>query len=675
MVEFRTAYYGPMDREYHQSITETPQPIAAEESIFPISQLGETVPEHDPSGRFKNIIQTTQAAIRGGAGTLQLVMMTPPESAIGGRPKAYGKEVRETLKEVALASGVNIAGIEMPTSLNNLSGFDYQQLVFSDEKRKMHLDEVKDAIKFAADVGRGGGVDLVSWEFPRSVNEATWQPHDEKKQKFMQEGEQKIGWLVDQRTGRTIQFRKDEKQHVPWNKDFTQRKPTAEQLEKGDLPLESFEWKDFKEWANYADGKLRKGMNPFTGIPLDDKEKADVKQRTDEGKPAITPEEVYIQVQLQGQINSLLGWRTTYSGHAHEAMREKQILQEALQQGYMEGPGGQRRELDTPEKRQKVEEDIKRLDSRYKDYVNTAHGQQQQVDELKERVRNLKPMEDYALSRSTRTYAEAGIAAMRTTQEGMQRQNPTVNRDIYVGPEIGWPGYYGSHPDEFIKLVQESRKEMVKLLTNAMIEIPDPVHGKKPIQNPYRDPNITPQKAQELADRHIKGLFDTSHMGMWLAHFKPLTDEKTGRIIETEEQRIERFKKDFYLPAVKKIAEAGIVGGLQLVDSQSAAHGHLPPGEGIFPVMETAKIFKEKGFSGFVVSEGHEEEKFGEGRIRMKTWQHAGAAVGGGYFSGPPLRWGQVQQSYFGRTYSPMFMFGGYAPSNEFKLWSEVPLE
>jgi len=91
--------------------------------------------------------------------------------------------------------------------------------------------------------------------------------------------------------------------------------------------------------------------------------------------------------------------------------------------------------------------------------------------------------------------------------------------------------------------------------------------------------------------------------------------------------------------------------------------------------METAKIFKEKGFSGFVVSEGHEEEKFGEGRIRMKTWQHAGAAVGSGYFSGPPLRWGQVQQNYFGKTYSPMFMFGGYAPSNEFKLWSEVPLE
>jgi hypothetical protein len=209
---------------------------------------------------------------------------------------------------------------------------------------------------------------------------------------------------------------------------------------------------------------------------------------------------------------------------------------------------------------------------------------------------------------------------------------------------------------------------MVKLLTEQKWKVPDPVKGWKEDDNPYWDSTMSKKQAEELADKHIKGLFDTSHMGMWLAHFKP----KPG---ETEDQRIERFKKEFYLPAVKKIADAGVVGGIQLVDSKSAAHGHLPPGEGIFPVMETAKIFKEKGYSGFIVSEGHEEEKFGEGRIRMKTWQHAGANVGAGYFSGPPLRWGQVQHAYFGKTYSPMFMFGGYAPSNEFKLWSEVPLE
>lgn len=680
MVEFRTMYYGPMDRAYHESISETPHDSGPqlEAPIAPINELGETVPEHDPSGRFKNIIQTTQAAIRGGAGTLQLVLMTPHESAIGGRPKAYGKEVRETLREVALASKVNIAGVELPTSLNNLAGFDHQQGVFSDEKRKQSLDEVRDAIKFAADVGRGGGVDIVSWEFPRGVNEAEWnKPNKEGKMSFTQEGEQGIGWLVDDRTGRTMQIRKDEVQHIPYDpKTFKPLKPEMkeiEQIQRGEkkLALGEFKWNDFKRWADHSNEQLKKGIDPETGKPwgIDpetgqpwgperkqvqkerQEAREDYEERLKEGR-LITPDEKYIEVQLQGQVNSLTGWKTTYMERAKDALIK------------MENAEGKLRDARDEQSRKEAKEYISAMKHEYEDFLHTAHGQQQQIDELNERFKHIKPIKDYALKRSARTYAEAGIMAMRTTQEGMQKQNPTVNRDLHVGPEIGWPGYYGSHPDEFIELVKNSRKEMVNLLTRPTIK---DVKGND-MKNPYWDPTVNKEKAEEFASRHVKGLFDTSHMGMWLAHF----EAKPG---ETEPQRIERFKKEFYLPAVKKIIDAKVVGGIQLVDSMSAAHGHLPPGEGIFPVVETAKMFKESGFSGFMVSEGHEEEKFGEGRIRSKLWQHAGANIGSGYFSGPPLRWGQVQQGYFGKSYSPLFMFGGYSPSNEFKLWSEVPLE
>ncbi|MEM3154849.1 MAG: hypothetical protein QW165_04785 [Candidatus Woesearchaeota archaeon] len=627
MAEFRTLYYGPMDREYHQAISETQSDgPKLEDPIFPINRLGETVPEHDPSGRFKNIIQTTQAAIRGGAGTIQLVMMTPPESAIGGRPKAYGKEVREALKEVALASKVNIAGVELPTALNNLAGFDYQNLVFSDEKRKQSLDEVKDAIKFAADVGRGGGVDIVSWEFPRGINEAPWQEKDPlSKGKFEQVGEQRIGWLVDDRTGRTIQFRKDEVQHIPYDKKtFEEIKPKAEELGKpGEMLLQPFEWEDFKEWAK---------------------------------KEGVTPEQKYIEVQLKGQINSLLGWRTHYkerAAEAYNAMEEhKRIMEEAQREGNREAY-------------EKEKLAFEKAEAQYKDYLNTANSQEQQAKELQERIKHLKPIEEYALKRSAETYAEAGIAAMKIYEEG--RAKGTVERPLYVGPEIGWPGYFGSHPDEFLQLIKSARKEMVNLLTTPKREIILPSGEKKIEDNPYFDRSMDKKRAEELASKHIKGLFDTSHMGMWLAHFKPLPGE-------SEEQRIKRFNQ-WYVKEAEKLAKSGCVGGIQLVDSMSAAHGHLPPGEGIFPVIETAKIFKDNNFSGFLVSEGHEEEKFGEGRIRMKTWQHAGANIGAGYFAGPPLRWSQVQHGYFGRTYSPLFMFGGYSPSNEFKLWSEVPLE
>jgi len=162
-------------------------------------------------------------------------------------------------------------------------------------------------------------------------------------------------------------------------------------------------------------------------------------------------------------------------------------------------------------------------------------------------------------------------------------------------------------------------------------------------------------------------MFDTSHMGMWLANFKPQPGE-------TEESRLKRFNK-WYLSKVQDLAKSGLIGGIQLVDSASAAHGHLPPGQGIFPIKEAAKIFKDNNFTGYLVSEGHEEEAFGEGRILTKTWEALGSPVGGQYFSHPAQQWGQVQHSYFGRTYSPNFIIGAYSPSNEFKLWSEVPFE
>ncbi|VVB80818.1 Uncharacterised protein [uncultured archaeon] len=636
MAEFRTMYYGPMDREYHEAATETPAAPAVEEAIFPISQLGETVPEQDPTGRFKNIIQSTQAAIRGGAGTIQLVLMTPMESAIGGRPKAYGKEVREALKEVALASQVNIAGVELPTSLNNLAGFDYQQLVFSDEKRKQSLDEVKDAIKFAADVGKGGGVDIVSWEFPRSVNEARWNDPNkpEKERKFKQEGEQRIGWLVDERTGRTVQFRKDEVQHIPYKKDnFEKMEPKEEEYAREKpLALNEFTWDDFKKWAD--------------------------KESQKQGK-TITPEELYIKVQLEGQIKSLEGWRATYLDNAEKMHGQKIDAEENLKHAR------------TEEQKKAAQKTLREAEEKFKDFLNTAYGQAQQIEELKERIRHLKPIEDYAMKRSTRTYAEAGITAMKEYETG--REKGTITKPLYVGPEIGWPGYFGSHPDEFVQLIKKSRDEMVNLLTNPKIKQIRPDGKEEVIENIYFDPGMDREKAKEQADKHIKGMFDTSHMGMWLSHFKPITDPNTG-VMETEDRRIQRFRK-WYTEQVETLAKSGVVGGIQLVDSMSGAHGHLPPGQGIFPVKETAQIFKDNKFSGYLVSEGHEEEKFGEGRIRMKTWQMAGAPVGAGYFGGPPLRWGQVEHAYFGKTYSPMFMFGGYAPSNEFKLWSEIPLE
>jgi hypothetical protein len=239
-----------------------------------------------------------------------------------------------------------------------------------------------------------------------------------------------------------------------------------------------------------------------------------------------------------------------------------------------------------------------------------------------------------------------------------------IKHDLYVGPEIGWPQFYGSHPREFVDMIRGSREVMVKMLTN------DKDYKGKYEEFGLSSP-LSRSEAEEEAKRHIKGMLDTSHMGMWLQSFHPEMPW---------DKRVKEFTK-WYKEQIEWLADVNkkeqVIGGIQAVDSAGAAHGHLPPGQGILPVKDAVEILKQKGgFTGYLTSEGHEEEKFGEGRILLKTWQHFNAPITTGYGPGVPVqRWGNIQHAYFGRTYSPMFMFGSYAPSNEFKLWSEVPLE
>jgi len=641
MAEFRSHYYKPMDKQYFIPVNEQPpvkgleSPILPVNQLIPVSELGETVPENDPQGR--NILQTTQAAIRGGAGTLQIVMTTSHQAAIGGRFKAMGTEVRQALKEIALANKVNMRGVELPTSLKNLSGYDYQQNAFSEEARREGLEEVKDAIKFTADTMGGGGVDIVSWEFPRTVNDASWNKDKDGKPIFERHStDEKLAALIDRRTGRIQRVQKNETVFIPY------KKGTYEEIKgkPGDTidfsDLQPFEWTDFEKWAaKNAEINKKEGKN----LPTD-------------------PGLIFARVQLEQQKKQTEG----------VAARDKEFAQEQANRIKRIDDDLKKTNLSDDQRKELLDE-RKDREAKWEQYRQAYYANMQGVRDTEQRIANFQTIHEYGLTKSAQTYAEAGIAALRQTETSK------LTKPLYVGPEIGWPEHYGSHPKEFIDLIEKSRKQMVKLLTEK--ELPDPMTGDKK-KNLFYDEKLSPKDAEKKAQEHIKGLFDTSHMGMWLAHFKPIVDKKTGTQ-ETEEARLKRFN-GWFTDRVKELAELtkkkGLVGGIQLVDSMSAAHGHLPPGQGIFPVIETAEIFKKEGYKGFLVSEGHEEEKFGTGRIRTKTWQRAGAPIGGGYYaSAAPLQWQQVQNGYFGKTYSPLFMFGSYAPSNEFKLWSEVPLE
>ena len=102
-----------------------------------------------------------------------------------------------------------------------------------------------------------------------------------------------------------------------------------------------------------------------------------------------------------------------------------------------------------PEKKRRMEEQINLLKQRHKDEWESVIGNQQQRKDIEQQKQNLKPIDEYAFGQSTESYAEAGIAAMRE-----QQAHRNLKRDLYVGPEIGWPNFFGSHPKEFIKLIK-----------------------------------------------------------------------------------------------------------------------------------------------------------------------------------------------------------------------------
>jgi len=600
-MDFGMPYYTPMDKSYHSDIQHTDRRSDIEQqSLFSINQIGQTVPEVDPSGRNRSVIENVEAAIKGGAGNVQIVMSVVGQtSGMGGGPKAYGEDVREAIRDVQRVSGAKITGVELPTQISNLSGFSQQG--FSEQQRKTALEEVKDSIKFIGDIAGGGGVDVLSWEFPRNFSDAKW---FNKKEGFEQKGEE-IPAIVDTQTGNIQQFH-------PKQKFYMYKKPGTNE----DTPGKPQEWlwKDFKILAE-KEGKRAEDVF--------------VKE--------------YLQKQEERQIKHQESTLTYYSD-----MYAEQI----------EGWKRQLEDKNIPEEyKKRIKENIKRVNERLeteKEQLTMLELEKKRIEDYKTRY---QPVDTFGLQKAAQSYGEAGIWAMQESQKNQYVQHGKGS--IYVGPEIGWPQFYGSHPKEWVELIKTSRDEMSRQLTDK--------------SSPYFDSSISKQQAEKIAREHIKGEVDTSHIGMWLQNFKPELPW---------DKRVSEFK-NWFKDQMEYLAEENkkydLIGGVQIVDSASGAHGHLPPGQGILgkDIYEYMKILKEKGgYKGELTSEGHEEERMGQGRILTKAWETFGVPIGSNYWHGRAMpQFRDIRNSYANIAYGTTGIFQSYVPSNDFQLWSQVPLE
>mgnify|MGYP006305600071 CR=1 FL=1 len=127
---------------------------------------------------------------------------------------------------------------------------------------------------------------------------------------------------------------------------------------------------------------------------------------------------------------------------------------------------------------------------------------------------------------------------------------------------------------------------------------------------------------------------------------------------------------------IKNLEKANIVGHMHAVDSIGPGHQHLPLGQGRLPVLDAICYLKKKGLDFTITSEAHAE---GMPRHIKSTWEALGSPMFRTMATGPPPggtpRWTEVNQSYFGRHQAPRYVFGSYSPSEDWTLWSGVPME
>ncbi|NOZ80646.1 MAG: sugar phosphate isomerase/epimerase, partial [DPANN group archaeon] len=310
----------------------------------------------------------------------------------------------------------------------------------------------------------------------------------------------------------------------------------------------------------------------------------------------------------------------------------------------------------------------------------SGNSQELQAMDTIETMKHLKTPEKYFEKNFVNYYALAGLRAMDQSRD--------TSRPVVLTLEHIFPERFGGHPQELKWIIRKARERMVDFMTKK--EIPKDLQGSQwheqmvksnPQYGSYNDPRnpnyrpgISREEAEKIAAQHIKATIDTGHLNMWRKYWQNDPDK-------SPEQNQQAFNK-WAVGQMESLAKDGYIGNVHMSDNYGFEDEHLAPGQGNSPIKDIVKVIKKYGYDGAYTVEPGADASTDNSDFHglMKTWRHFGSEVYGMGAAGtsvgaPPRNWGEVQNSYFGRSYPPNFVFGGYSPSNDWTLWSGVQLE
>ncbi|MBW2978242.1 sugar phosphate isomerase/epimerase [Candidatus Woesearchaeota archaeon] len=685
MVTF-SSYTTPMQRDYGKP---APDDISTNDAGVGVGDIGMSV----PMGISAANVQGISAKLRQGANALEIAF---PGAVRGTRqahtPGMYGEDQREAMRELAKINEVKLT-THASYGIMGLAGMD-QQGNFSKEQRKLAVDEIKRAVEFAADTALGGSVVVHTGEFQRPISEEAWAKNPDGTFKFLghkEEPERAIIRVVDDRTGQVIQqVRKNQKVARPiWNKyeernkeywdeksgksytdangnkvnsgdyidyegnkiDIKNRVPVYDTTT-GRFKVELYEWKDFIREAE----ERNKIKSQELGIPVEQLSEYE----------RMLPEEAFLKATLETNEGHSRGWAGYYAQGFDKAKENLAKLRKSLEyykkveaatpeedMWKLRRRFGEETGLVPPEYKlpsEILEEQLTSAGRRMEFEHQASTSQQQQAEDSFETQQHVLSARKYALKESFRSYAESGIHAMDTTR------SKGLEKPVFVTMENIFPESYGSHPDELKNLVLESRETMAEML-----------HEKR---------NVSMEEARQLAETHIKATLDTGHLNTWRKYWQ---NDSNKSLKENDDD----FKQ-WLLQKTEELAKEQIIGNVHLADNYGYQDDHLAPGMGTTPVKEMTAILRKYGYKGALTVEPGADASTDLGDFwgLMKTWRLFGSPVYGAHgpvsrsvLDSPKPSWADIQYSYFGQTKPPYYVFGPYSPSQDWTLWTQVPLE
>jgi len=690
-----------------------------------IQDIGMSVPMGISAANVAGIY----SKIRMGAGKLEIQF---PGYRSGNRnqqtPEMFGEDQRQAMREMQLANEVRFT-THASFGLMGMMGRD-ERGNFSVIGANQDLQELKRAIDFSADMG-GGSVVMHSGEFERPMTDMYLDDETHHlnlardpsgrlmvRQSHTQEIDAKFD-LLDARTSQKMEtVQKDRLVSYPdWKKakeDYTgfdiNGNPVV--IKKGDY----VDYQNRKILDPYDPLKGRvPEYNPDTGrfsvklkhFDYFKKEAEEYNKYLEEVElkrepnfyEKVYPEEMFLRATLETQEGHARGWALQYgleTQHRIDALNaiDKAIeFYKKLDESIPEEEKwkimrqerivfGQVADLIPPETKHPLKMLVDaRVDAQKSlEFARQASAAQEQqaVDTSETKVNLITPIKRLE-QHGARMYAEAGIHAMQKTKD--------PNNPVVVAIENIFPERFGGHLEELKWIIKKSRERMVDMLTEPKIQLgisrkPTEMTEEKLIEatqpgkrgmlqeNPYYM-EISREEAEKIAEMHIKATLDTGHLNMWRKYWQD--DPKLNR-----EQNDTKFK-EWYLKQVESLAKENMIGNVHLADNFGYQDEHLSPGQGNAPIKEVVSILKKHGYDrALTVEPGADATTdLSDFHGLMKTWRFFGSPIYGMGMGAPqiPQRWTDVQYSYFGQNRPPYFVFGPYAPSNDWTLWSAVPME